>query len=395
MSILKNLRKQFLNTMDYINYLEEIMNEVSSEMQIEISTELTMIKLIEKKWQQCFEEIEVIEPNYTNEKIELVPVSNDNKATENLNNELEQYKQAYEMLEITSSNEIEFLNQKIKDIKIENRATKKDYVEYYKNELEIKDLYIKELEIKISEMLLNNNKPVKKVVNSKIKSPTELDNEKLYKKLQKIGSLKINTTEEDVNHLELVGTLNKDEMNLVFEANNYTTKKQIEFLEYVVIHENILASDSYQLYRGNISKKFNEQIVLHMNLIKAIKEDYKKFGTEIKFFKSGNSLTIFYADREINIALTIENDYSNFKDVIEFALKNDNIITLDVETLKIKALKDETTIINDSKLNLKQILQAIKLTNNNIYMNYKKDNSATMFKNEEKLILIMPLHQKD
>ncbi|MGL5051019.1 MAG: hypothetical protein ACRC6E_10405 [Fusobacteriaceae bacterium] len=396
---MKKLINKFNNEQELKAYLVEIKEKVSSIFKAKIEKELVIME----QWEKDIEDyiIPSIPALETSELI-LIPASN----PESKICACDYFEKKIYGLEST----IEILKERAKEVYQETKLKKRDISLYYKNEMEqqlaVKDLEIETLKSNIValkeavEFLTNQSKEtIKKAVkptSKELKKPSKLDNETLLKKFKKLKTeCYLNIGEPtDLKSYEFIGTLTKENMLQVFEANNFTTKKQSLQLESVIIGKTITASDSYRLYHATI-EGLSKEVGLHCDIIKAFKTDYNKFGGTVEFYKNETSTIMKYSNREF-IFHKMHDRFLNFNEILEKTIANsDKTFTLDIEDLKIAALNKvkPSILIDVCLLNPNQLIDAIKVSN--LKMKYSNKSNAVLFEQDNKKILVMPIYYKD
>ena len=354
--LLNKEKKEFKEKVDYEN---EITN-----LKIENDNLKTQIINLKKKFKNEFEEMSKLETDINLKKQIIDRYNIDNK---NLKGEIEEYKDAYNTLEIRKNNEINNLLNEIKDIKIKINNFKNDNKlleeqnSKYKNENEQLKLDINELKsdrdhlTKIIEDLnltMQNVSEKEKYMDNIIKSykkktdDINLEKDKLYLKL-KIKDNKINKMNIEYNNLI------KEKINDYEILNNITKNKYEDIInnkenEIRELKENILC---YKIEKYKYLYDYN-----------LMKSEYDKLYS---LFNSENSLYIKKYDEVQNKLNNISNE--NFNNLNDLKMKNEKLENENNNMKKeINIINEDKKILEQKVINLEKIEDELKKMNNDL-----------------------------
>ena len=370
---INNLMKQ-----ENINIKEKVdYEDMITQLRKEIDSLKNQLYTLQNRLKQEMEETNKIEANNNMKQIEIDKLLIDNK---NYKQQLNEYKEAYDSLEIRKGKEVENIISELKEIRFinENYKTKNKNLEDENSYFKFENAKLKQENeglkfdrdhltkiIEDSNMAVQNATEKEKYIDNMIKNykkrneETNLEKEKINQKLQ--------MKENQLNKLNTdFGNLLKEKMNNYETLNNLTKNKYEEII-------NNKENEIKELKASILSYKIEKD--KYFNDYNLFKNEYDKIEQK---FKTENDLYIKKYEEVQNNLNTKMNDY--ISQINELKMTKDN---LEHEN---KLMKDEikTYAQNEKRLEL-QIKNLEKNENNIIRENsdLKKNGDIYLRQNSE------------
>ena len=370
---INNLMKQ-----ENINIKEKVdYEDMITQLRKEIDSLKNQLYTLQNRLKQEMEETNKIEANNNMKQIEIDKLLIDNK---NYKQQLNEYKEAYNSLEIRKGKEVENIISELKEIRFinENYKTKNKNLEDENSYFKFENAKLKQENeglkfdrdhltkiIEDSNMAVQNATEKEKYIDNMIKNykkrneETNLEKEKINQKLQ--------MKENQLNKLNTdFGNLLKEKMNNYETLNNLTKNKYEEII-------NNKENEIKELKASILSYKIEKD--KYFNDYNLFKNEYDKIEQK---FKTENDLYIKKYEEVQNNLNTKMNDY--ISQINELKMTKDN---LEHEN---KLMKDEikTYAQNEKRLEL-QIKNLEKNENNIIRENsdLKKNGDIYLRQNSE------------